>query len=94
MTESLIDKKVVSISGGEVTAFRGEPVPKVIEDLEWALREAKSGNMQGLAMAYVIADGTGCPITSGVFAHAQGSGRLLDSAIHGLQRSFGRYLDE
>lgn len=85
---------VVPLHGSDrLLTAPGEPIPKLIEELEWALKEAKSGNMQGLAMSYVICDGTACPMTECLYVHARGTARLLDSAIHLLQRKFGRYID-
>ena len=45
----------------------GKPDPQIIEMLEKALGEARSGNLQGLAICTVICDGTDSPIIAADF---------------------------
>lgn len=89
-----MSEKVVGLRGRPLAFAIGEPVPLVVDLLEWALAEAKSGNMRAVAMVWVIDDKSPSPLVGNGFEVEDGRGRHLDSAVHELTRRVERWIDE
>lgn len=87
-------EKVVGLLGRPVPVPKGEPVPEIVEMLEWALNEARNGNMRAAGLAYAIHDLTSSPMAFARFFAAPGEGQLLENAVMVLFRWVGRWLDE
>jgi hypothetical protein len=85
--------KVVGFLGQLVPVPDGEPVSEIVKMLEWALVEARNGNMRAVAIAYVIHDGTASPMTASQFYAVSGNGRYLENAVMMLVRAVGNWLD-
>lgn len=67
--------KVVSLTGDPI-AQPGEAVASVVQELEWLLEAAKSGEITGLAAAWLWRDGSAGHGFKGVCAYSQ-IGRLV-----------------
>lgn len=85
--------KVVTL-GGHKAYLPGEPVKEIVDLLEKALEQARSGNMRAVALAFVLCPDTSYPIIDGDFWADACRGRDLYASIGQLTRRIERWLDQ
>lgn len=85
--------KVVTLRGNQPFWAPGDPVPRIVELLEKALAEAKSGNMRAAAIAWTIADGSGTPTVDNDFVASMGHCNALWSEYSRLGRRLAKAMD-
>lgn len=57
-----VERKVVSLHGGAVQTPYGEPVAEIIDLLEEALADARSGRVRAIGICYSLEDGDPQPL--------------------------------
>ncbi len=90
MTEP--ERKVVGFRGAKAYA-PGEPISEVVQIIEAALEEAKSGNVRAVAITYVIACDTSAPVLCEGFWGESGRARELYMGMGKLMRRIERWID-
>ncbi len=89
-----MSEKVVALPGHSIPHPGGAPVPEVVASLERALNEARQGILVAVAIAGVVDDGTGSPMSAVAFQCAPGQKLRLENSLMRLVRSFGAWLDQ
>lgn len=84
--------KILTLAG-ENFWHPGEPIQKIVDMLDKALIEAKSGNMRSCVMAWTIDDGSGLPIQGEDFVIASGHWAPSWTAYSRLGRRLAKQLD-
>jgi hypothetical protein len=87
--------KVVLFDDGSPFVQKGEPTQDIVDLLKEMLENAESGQICGIAVDYLIDDGTLFPMANSQWAVARGHGlgALLETAISRLKRRFEQAID-
>ncbi len=80
--------KVVSIHGGETALVAREPNADLIQELEWLLEAARSGEVQALAGGFTYRDGSATNIIVGMAARSVGLLGAVERAKHRLHATW------